>query len=756
MRSLLAAVLSLVFAASFMAGCSLWQPQPGVVSERASMQNQRTANSLLAVQDLAESDALIRLDNRWLSRQFETVIEQRTSSAEQFSLRKLKLEYARQLIWMEADIEVSDGQGNVISAIVSGEVRLIFNPGHLEWLPRFSRIEIHSRDFNFADGIYAEPVDELNQYVLQGFNAEVADAVIQSGDNLIPLNPFPLGEIQVGAALPGFNRAPARHTRSLRGIFMVAGYAMLIEPSTTTIAVDMTFLADLSTCPADVTISRALFTGEVVSREPVGVVTSIDEGTNAAYFYSEIADAKRPLTIIHYWFADGVPVAVEELPVGQSERWRTWSARGEIESKADLWEVLVVEKESGCILHSQSIRSTEAAIEMEAVDELQAAQSFASLKQSFKQRVSGFSITTDKPDIALVEVRRPFLVEVVQAALADLSIDADFDATAFETGQYLARLQPFDEEEIVCARRSCPEAPLCKANLAQCKRFRDTRDCSSCLFRNPLNNRCVKEAVDPLCEASRNRQNAKYEADRTACIETAETAKRECDRLNAQALRSCQIESEFEDNVCDLIRADLNSMKAGSPLAHVSAQTNVKGKLSASFSNFRIEGDLEGLKLDMVLKPGLELDGELHFSPGSINRQLADCIVAWSSPFSTRFVTAPAVNNLLSSFEQNHSTLTANWSGFGLTVDTRPPPLEAVFVGNPQLLAGCGIGLTVDQVEKAFSGEDEAFFRGQMDLEIQPLPSKLHFAPATIELGGNVYSAEATLSAAHLRYRIGD
>ena len=476
----------------------------------------------------------------------------------------------------------------------------------------------------------------------------------------------------------------------------------------------------------------------------------------AAYFYSEIAGAKRPLTIIHYWFADGVPVAVEELPVGQSERWRTWSARGETEGKADSWEVLVVEKESGCILHSQSIRSTEATTDIEAVDELQAAQSFESFKQSFNQRVSGFSITTDKPDIALIEVRRPFLVSVVQAAVADLSVDADFDATAFETGQYLARLQPFDEEEIVCARRSCPEAPLCKANLAQCKRLRDTRDCSSCLFRNPLNNRCVKEAVDPLCEASRNRQNAKYEAERTACIEAAETAKRECDRLNAQALRSCQIESEFEDNVCDLVRTDLGTMNTGTPLAHVSAETRVNGNLSANFSNFRIEGDLDGLKLDMVLNPDLKLDGELHFSPASINRPLADCIVAWSSPFSTRFVTTPTVNNLLSSFEQNHSTLTASWSGFGLTVETRPSPLEAVFVGNPQMLARCGIGLTVEQVEKAFSGEDEAFFRGQMELEIQPLPSKLHFAPATIELGGNVYSAEATLSAAHLRYRIGE
>jgi hypothetical protein len=755
-QSLLAAVFSLVIAVPFLAGCSLLQPETGVVSERASLQNQRAASAMLALQDLQEPDALIRLDNRWLTRQFETVLEQQVSTVEQFSLRKLKVIFERQLIAVEANLDVTDKQGNVISAAVTGEVRLTFSPGHLEWSPHFSHIVISSRDFSFEDGIYAEPVDELNQYVLRNLNTEVAYAVIENGENLIPVKPFPLGEIQVGAALPGFNHNPARHTRSLRGIFMVAGYAMLIEPAATTIAVDMTFLADLSTCPADVTVSRALFTDEVVSREPVGVVTRINEVDGDAYFYSEISGAKRPLTVIHYWFADGVPVAVEELPVGPSERWRTWSSKEEVTGEASLWEVLVVEKESGCILHSQSIRASEAAVEIAEVDDIQAIQTFAAFRDSFRKRSGGFSVITDKPEIALVEIRRPFLIEVMQSALADLSIDADFDRTSFITRQHLARLQPFDSKAIVCAQRSCPEATVCNANLAQCKRFRDTRDCSSCLFRNPLNNRCVKEAVDPLCEASRNRQNARYEVERAACIEAAEAAKRECDRLNEQAQRSCQIESELEDSACESISASMGSMKPGSPLALVSSQTHAVGGLSASFSNFRIEGDLEGLKLDMFLKSDLQLNGELHFSPGNIARPLADCIVAWSTPFKTKLATTPAVKNLLSSFELNGSTLTANWSGFGLTVDTKPSPLESAFVDNPQLLAGCGIGLTVDKVESAFGGEDEDFFRGRMELEIQPLPSKLHFAPATIELGGNVYSAEATLSATHLRYRIGD
>jgi hypothetical protein len=87
-------------------------------------------------------------------------------------------------------------------------------------------------------------------------------------------------------------------------------------------------------------------------------------------------------------------------------------------------------------------------------------------------------------------------------------------------------------------------------------------------------------------------------------------------------------------------------------------------------------------------------------------------------------------------------------------VDTTPSPLESVFVGNPQLLANCRIDLTVSKVEQAFTGQDEQFFRGQIDLEIQPLATKIHLAPATIQFGDQIYSAKANLSSSYLRFDI--
>ncbi len=755
MQSMLMRCSCLLIVMHMMAACSLLQA-PGTLTDKASLQNQRAATAAVALSQLQNIDTLIKLDNDWLADHIKAEFVSQATASGKFHFRKLKLDFGRQVIAMTAIVDINDDEGRVMSASVSGEILLDFSGSRLEWAPRINQFQITSRDFEFEDGIYAEPIPELHQQTLTQFKSRLTEALIQQGNNTIPINAVPLGEIQVGASLPGFAGSPARHTQALRGVFMVTGSSMLISSSITTIALDLSFIPDLSTCPADVTVSRAEFARDIESREPVGIAGNMGDVKNIRYFYSEIAGAKRPLTIIHYWFADGLPMAVQELAVGESERWRTWSSRGDEQTTADRWEVLVVEKESGCILHSKTIHSLEPETAITRVDQATAKSTFAALTKDFSARISGFSIFEDKPEIALVEVRRPFLGDVLQAALADLSIDAEFDTTRLAALKFTSRLQAFEVRDVICERRTCNEVPVCNTSISQCKRLRDTRDCSSCLFRNPLNNRCVSEATDPLCEAARSRQNAKYDATRKACISNAEASRFECDQLNAQIARSCQIEAGFEGSACESIKYSMNSLKDGAPLAMVSAETHTKGALSANFSNFRIDGDLEGLKLDMTLKSELELNGELNFSPTGIARPLADCIAAWSGPFSSRFIAIPEVNNLLTNFEEDSSTLTATWSGFGKTVEITPSPLESVFVGNPQLLANCRIGLTVSKVEQAFVDEDADFFHGKIALEIQPLPTRIHLAPATIQFGDQIYSAEANLFPNYLRFDISE
>lgn len=749
----LAPLFCLAILIDALSGCSLIQPSRPV-THLASMQNQRTANAGFALSGLEEIDVLAKLDNRRLSDQIDLAIRSQAASDERYDIRKLNLSFSRQYIYLRALVDILDEDNNIISAALSGDVLLDFNVNRLSWFPRFNQLQINSQDFTFDNDSYTEATPELAQYLLESFNSDIVETLIRDGNNTIPLNLAPLGEVQVGAALPGFGNSTARHTQSLNGSFVVAGNALLIDSSITTVALDLVFIPALSTCPSDVSVSRANYASDIESREPAGIVTSMESSADIRYFYTEITGAKRPLTIIHYWFADGSPMSVEELAVGPSERWRTWSDKAAAHSDSDRLEVLVVDKESGCILLSKSLLPPEPANPITHVDRTEARRTFAAFKEEFLRRTTPFSIIADKPDIALIEIRRAFLSDVLEASLSGLSIDTEFDKSSLSTGRFSASLQAFNTEDIMCEQHSCPKAPVCKANISQCKRLRDTRDCSSCLFRNPLNNRCVNEAIDPLCMASRDRKNAGYEADRAVCIANAETTKRECDQLNIQAVRSCQIEAGFEDSVCETLKTSMKSLKPGLPLALVSAQTQSHGRLVVNFSNFRMEGDLDRLKLDMTVKPDIQLKGELNFSPANINRSIANCIAAWSAPFKSRFATTPALNNLLGNFEQGESALTAHWSGFGLTIDTNPSPLESVFVGNPQLLANCRIGLTVNKVGQAFAGDDAGFFRGQFELEIQPLPTKIHLAPVSMVFDDGIYSAEASLTTRNLRYDI--
>ena len=735
------------------AGCSMVQTDE-TVTELASMQNQHAVNALFALSDMEDIDTLIRLDNHWLESRFDNVLREQAEVGDTYRFKEIDLSFNSQIIELNSIVDIKDETGNSISANLNGSINLHYRGNGLEWRPRFGQLRITSRDFAFAGNYYAEATPDLNAQLLQGLITDIAQAVIENNRNTIPINPVPLGEIQVGATLPEWTGAVATSTRSLRGVFMVAGSAILIDSATTSIALDLSFIPDLSACPADVTVTRAAFTRDVRSREPVGITHSIQNANDARYFYSEIAGAKRPLNIIHYWFANGLPQAVAELPVGPSERWRTWSSNSAPDADVSQWEVLVVEKESGCILASRSIRKLESDTLITRVNGTIAKQSFDEFKTAFARRTEDFSIAADKPGIALIEVRRPFLRQVLQASLADLDLDAGFDSDSLSQLRFSANLLAFDGEDIVCEHRDCVRAPLCKINLAQCKRLRDTRDCSSCQFRNPLNNRCISEAVDPICEASRNRQNARYEEERNTCIAHAENAKRECDLLNIQAYESCLIESGFNESACETVKAGLKALKGGQPLATVQARAKTDGSLSAHFSNFLIEGDLERLKFDMSLASNLNLAGELNFKPARETLPLAGCIAGWSSPFRSRFTSTPQISNLLSELVQAPDMLTAHWSGFGVTVETQPSPLESVFVGKPQLLANCKIGLTVNKVEKAISGEDAAFFRGLTELVIQALPTKIHLAPASIEFGSTVYSANANLTAERLRYDI--
>lgn len=754
MPALLTRLFCLTVASQLMFGCAMTLPTTSATTNKSSLQTQRMTSAEHALLELEEIDALIKLDNRRLKDQIVVGLEAQAASTGNFFFRKLKIDFGQQFINLQSTIDVADNTGTVISATVDGDILLDYSDNQLVWVPFFDQLQISSTNFTFEDGSYAEAIPELNELVLQRLNDQISTALLQRDNNVIPLNAIPLGEVEVGTLLPGLGNATASGVKQLKGMFVVAGSAILIDTNVTTIAVDMNFKADLSTCPADIEVSRAVFTRKIVNREPVDVAGNIANQENLRNFYSEISGANRPMTIFHYWFADGQPLTVKELAIGPSERWRTWSTAESTETNATHWKVLVVEKESGCILHSQSARSLDAPVASQT-DEPDKAPTFKSLQKAFDARTGSFSISEDKPEVALVEIRRTFLQEVFKASLDDLHIEAEFSQDALSQLQFTAEMQRFDPMDIICEKRDCPASPrACTATVTHCKRLRDTRDCSSCLFYNPLNNRCVSQDVDPICEAARTRQNTKYDSERAACIANVEAENRDCTKFNAQAARSCEIESGIESSTCETVKAGIDAMPVGAVLAGVNANAKTRGKLSADFSRFRIEDDFSRLKLDMTLKSDLEVTGTLKFSPGDIQASLKTCINAWNEPFDSRAVAESSASSILTKLEAGESTLVANWSGFAMPLTMTPSPLESVFVNNPQLLASCGIGLTVKKVEQVIDGDEAAFFSGQMKLEVQPLPTRIKFYPATVVYGDKNYQAEAVLGENHLRYDI--
>ncbi len=150
----------------------------------------------------------------------------------------------------------------------------------------------------------------------------------------------------------------------------------------------------------------------------------------------------------------------------------------------------------------------------------------------------------------------------------------------------------------------------------------------------------------------------------------------------------------------------------------------------------------------------MKLEGKLKFRPGDLPQALASCITAWSGPFTSRAITSSAVTTMLTPISGADSAFSANWSGYILPLELIPSPLESVFVGNPNLLANCSIGLTVNDVERALTGDGADFFTGQLELEIQPQPTLIYLSPATVQYGESEFQGKAMISSTHVRYDI--
>jgi hypothetical protein len=745
---------ALVFSAIvlLMAGCAALDEILPVV-EAPSIENQRAAIAMSSLDDLKQIDTYIRLDNKPLRDQISGELEAQTLATDLFEFSKLRVRFARQLIALEGTLQIANGDADKLEASVNGDVILTFSGAHLIWLPRFDSLEISETEFTYEGEFFPLATDELEADLLRKANRDIADAVIVLGKNMVKINPLPLGKIEVGAALTNFNNVSARGSHELGGVFTVAGSTILIEPGLTSIALDLEFIPNISECSSDVYVSRSTFASEIRNREPIGIERLLNEGENESHFFTEISGATRSTSIIHYWFADGEPVALEELQVEPSSRWRTWSTKRIDHNQARNWEVIVVEKETGCILHSQAIHS-DPAINRATSDPGTVRVAYDQLQTEFERRVSSFSILKKRPDIALIEVPRSFLTSVLHASLKDIHIVVNFDVESPAIEKLNGRLRPFSAEDIYCEARECSSQQQCTSGFTQCVRQRDNRDCTRCLFHNPLNNRCLNEGTDPICEAAKAAQNVINDANRDSCIEQEQVDHQNCQRLVAQQLQSCEIEAASEKSACDAGLETVREFSDTPTFADVELQIESSGGLSSIFSGFEIEGELENIRLKLGFAGAMYLKGSIRFAPRQNLGPLTSCMNAWQKSFEGKVAMPYLGSSMIGTIDSGRSYLETNWSGYVVSAPITPTPLEAIFVDNPNLLADCQIGLTVDKVARAIEGASSDYLRGNYMFEIQPLPSRISFAQATVEYGSMMYLAEPELSSTFLKYDV--
>jgi hypothetical protein len=752
LNGLIGRILTAFAASQLVWGCaSLDENLPAL--DQSPIESQRVSLAIASLRALEEIDAYIKLDNGPLQDQIRDGLRAQAAETEDLEFSRIKVHISRQVIALEATLQITDGPDDVLSAVLSGDVILTFSGNQLNWLPRFDQLKVSDSVFVSEGQSNSEARSEFEELLLRRVNREITDAVIVLGRNVVSINPLPLGQIEVGAALTNFRDVASTNTHALGGVFTIAGSAILIEPTATSIAVDLGFIPNISDCPADLVVSRSTFAREIRDREPLGVTRMLNENVATSHFFTEITGATRSTAVVHYWFADGRPVQLEELAVEPSYRWRTWSSMTIDPGLARNWEVIVVEKETGCILHSLAILANpdaEPVPESAAVEQV----SFATFRDEFEQRVDGFSILDERPDVALIEVPRPFLRDALHASLKDIQILVDFDADGLPVEKLSGNLQPFNADDIVCAERECAAQRECNAGFTQCTRQRDSRDCTTCLFRNPLNNRCVKEGIDPICEAAKTAQNSRYEAARSACLKQEATARQDCERLRSQEIRSCEIEAASEQSACEASHAVVQKHSDTATFAGVSMEVKTAGGLAAIFSEFEIEGDLTGLRQDMRFSAALELSGVIRFAPEKELGPLAGCMNAWQKRFDSVVALHQLSNSMIGTIVPTKTALVTEWTGHVVAASISPAPLEAMFVDNPNLLADCQIGLTVNKVAAAVTGDSSEYITGNYHFEIQPTPSRIDLGEASVAYGENVFIAEPQLSPTHLKYEV--
>ncbi len=121
----------------------------------------------------------------------------------------------------------------------------------------------------------------------------------------------------------------------MAGLCLLAGSLQAEEPSESPVP--------------DAYVARAVFTTDIVDREPVDQVVSVPPGQQSIFFFTDLRNLQGR-TVRHRWEFEGQFMGEVEFQVG-GPRWRVYSKKSLNPDVTGKWTVMVLDQ-SGWPLHA--------------------------------------------------------------------------------------------------------------------------------------------------------------------------------------------------------------------------------------------------------------------------------------------------------------------------------------------------------------------------------------------------------------------
>jgi len=742
----------------FLTACATVKPGAMAPGTHAEPQASRILATSRQLDELETVDLLLTVDNDIIAPYLRNRLINGLARIPGWSGDTVNLTFLSGYIALDIQGSYELTPQNPTSVSLSGELVPYFEPGSLAW-----QTSLHTLH---APGV-AQPTESAGETarvlasdapanleaVRDRLEQQLREAMSSTaGDNFL-INTMPLGVLEAGIRLRSPFELVQKESGTLAGILTVAGSATLVDPGQTRFALDLGFVATPPGCKPMVDIGRATFAREVRNREPVDTAVGRATSDHAQVFFTDVLNADSPTTVIHYWFADGRPVSISELSVEPSARWRTWSAPPDELTPVSHWQVLVLEKRSGCVLAQRSLQIERPPSSSDVVRN--GADAFGKLVQKFAGRTGSLNQALNGDDVAVVAITRPFFAQSLSEAMADLRLVSTPQVNEGASLPISASIAAVPAETLSCNREDCDSARVCTLKFDNCPVQRDVRDCSSCLLRNPLNNRCIREAEDPICLATRDAENIRLEDNREACIARETRLRDNCLLVRELEQERCSAQASLESSSCAArIQAMAARFKSRNPLAEIQGQATLSGAMRFEFREFRLDADLQRVSMVLSLDADLLANGQLSFKPAPDLNTLSQCLQATSDEFSTSIPLPAWQGGLVTGVTTGSSALTAQWSGLIQRLVANPSPVTQFFASHRDAISSCDIGLSADLLLNNLIGPGTDLLRGILDLDMQPEPTQVTLLPATLHIDGNAWEGNATIAGQSVSYRL--